>query len=301
MIYTVTFNPAIDYVMHTDSLRAGQVNRSHAEEVYYGGKGINVSAVLHELGVPSIALGFIAGFTGDAIERGVHEMGVQTDFIRLPAGISRINVKIKTGDETELNGQGPEIGEGSVAELFEKLSGLVPGDTLVLAGSIPKSLPSDIYENILARLPHKDIMTVVDAEGQLLLNVLKYRPFLIKPNDIELAAVLSAVLKTDADIAAAAGKLQEMGARNVLVSMAERGALLLCEDGTLHRCGVCRGTVKNSVGAGDSMLAGFIAGCAEGDFAHALRLGTACGGATAFSDSLAKRADIFALLGQLPT
>ena len=299
MIYTVTFNPAIDYVVHTDSLSEGGVNRSEYETMFIGGKGINVSAVLAELGVRSIVLGFTAGFTGIAIERGVCSMGIEADFVRLPRGNSRINVKIKTGIETELNGQGPDIDEKAIEQLFAKTDRFSEGDTLILAGSIPKTLPSDIYERILARLEGRDIRCVVDATGDLLLNVLKYRPFLIKPNHTELAELFNTELSGDEDIFRHAGLLCSMGAQNVLVSMAESGSLLLEGNGAVHRCGVCRGTVRSSVGAGDSMLAGFIAGLTEGDAEHALKLGTACGGATAFSDGLAKRYTIFELLKQL--
>lgn len=299
MIYTVTFNPAIDYVVHADAMQVGMVNRARGEEIYYGGKGINVSIVLKELGVASRALGFVAGFTGEAIEKGVQEKGITTDFVHLKEGFSRINVKIKSGAETELNGQGPAIGEAAVAELFRKLDALQDGDTIVLAGSIPSTMPSDTYEKILAHLSGKQIRTVVDATKDLLKNVLKYKPFLIKPNNYELEELFGVTLHSKEEIAVYAGKLQEMGAKNVLVSMAEEGAVLLDETGKCHTCGVCRGTVKNSVGAGDSMLAGFLAGIADGDYAHALKLGTAAGGATAFSESLAQRAAIDQLMQQL--
>ncbi len=299
MVYTVTFNPAIDYVVHTGKMLLGSVNRSVSEEMYFGGKGINVSIVLAELGVPSKALGFTAGFTGEAIEQGVRAMGIDADFVRLSEGNSRINVKIKAEEETELNGQGPHIGEDALAELFAKLDRLQDGDTLILAGSIPSSLPSDIYEKILQRLSDRKIKAVVDATKDLLFNVLKYRPFLIKPNNHELGEMFGTALTSDSEIAEYAAKLQDMGARNVLVSMAGDGAILLDENGRLHRCGVCKGKVKNSVGAGDSMVAGFTAGSLDGDYEYALRLGTACGGATAFSDGLAKKELIYELLKQL--
>lgn len=298
MIYTVTFNPAIDYVVRTGELVLGSVNRAASESMFFGGKGINVSIVLAELGVRSIALGFTAGFTGEAIENGVRAMGIETDFIRLPAGNSRINVKIKSGAETELNGQGPDIDNASLEKLFERLDGLSAGDTLILAGSIPKSLPSDVYERILKRLSGRDIRIVVDASGELLLNVLKYCPFLIKPNDQELGEIFGVKINSFEDVELYAGKLRELGARNVLVSMAGDGAVLLDEDGVVHRSGVCRGTVVNSVGAGDSMLAGFISGVEKG-LDYALKVGTACGGATAFSDGLASREKIDELLKQL--
>ncbi len=299
MIYTVTFNPAIDYVMHTGELRPGQVNRSTAEEIYFGGKGINVSLVLAELGVKSVALGFVAGFTGAAIEQGVQAAGVYTDFIHLPEGFSRINVKLKSTEETELNGQGPRIDPASLQALFAKLDAMTEGDTLVLAGSIPGSLPQDSYRQMAERVSSRGVRVIVDAAGELLRQVLPHRPFLIKPNHLELGELFETELRSSEEIEACAARLQEMGARNVLVSMAGDGALLLTEDGELHRCGVCSGTVVNSVGAGDSMLAGFTAGLLHGDAGYALRLGTAAGGATAFSGGLAKRELIAELLNEL--
>lgn len=299
MVYTVTFNPAVDYIVHTKELRAGATNRSDSEEIYFGGKGINVSIVLSELGVKSKALGFVAGFTGAAIEQGVSEKGIDADFVHLSGGFSRINVKIKSDEETELNGQGPKIPDEAVQQLFAKLDELQDGDTLVLAGSIPSSLPSDIYERILARLSGRKIRTVVDATKDLLVKVLKYQPFLIKPNNFELGEIFGVELHTTDEIVKYAEKLHEMGARNVLVSMAGDGAVLLDETGKTHVCGVCRGTVKNSVGAGDSMVAGFIAGCEKAGYEYALKLGTATGGATAFSEGLATKEKINELLAQL--
>ncbi len=299
MIYTVTFNPAIDYVVRTGEMEIGATNRSNSEEIYFGGKGINVSMVLKELDMPSIALGFVAGFTGIAIEQGVQEAGIETDFVHLDKGFSRINVKIKSAKETELNEQGPHITEDAIKELFAKLDCLQDGDTIVLAGSIPNTLPADIYEQILQYLSGKNIKAVVDATGELLLRVMKYKPFLVKPNNYELGELFNVTLQTNEEIATYARKLQEMGARNVLVSMAGDGALLIDENGEEHICGVCKGTVRNSVGAGDSMVAGFLAGSKDGDYEYALKLGTATGGATAFSDGLAKREDIDRLLTQL--
>ena len=299
MVYTVTFNPAIDYVVHMDEMTVGSVNRAKSEKIYFGGKGINVSIVLKELGIPSKALGFVAGFTGVAIEQGIAEKGIETDFAHLDNGFSRINVKIKSGSETDVNGQGPAIDNRALGELFQKLDNLSDGDTIVLAGSIPDSMPSDSYEKILEHLSGKKIRTVVDATKNLLMNVLKYKPFLIKPNNHELGEMFGVELKTNEEIEEYARRLKDMGARNVLVSMAGDGALLLDENGATHTCGVCKGTVKNSVGAGDSMVAGFIAGSEKGDYEYALKLGTAAGGATAFSDGLAQREEIFRLLGQL--
>ena len=299
MIYTVTFNPALDYVVRMDALALGQVNRTVSEDVQLGGKGINVSWVLRELGHENVALGFVAGFTGKAIEDGLAAKGVATDFIHLPAGLTRINVKLKAGEETEINGKGPDISAEALEELFHKLDALGEGDVLVLAGSIPASMPSDVYESILARLEGKKVLCAVDATRDLLVNVLKYKPFLIKPNNHELGEIFGRVLNTDEEIRECAEKLQKQGARNVLVSMAGDGAMLLDENGGCHRLTAYKGKVKNSVGAGDSMVAGFLAGYLDtGDYAHALRVGSAAGSATAFSDVLATRPEIEALLNQ---
>lgn len=299
MVYTITFNPAVDYVVHTSKMRSGCVNRSEREEIYFGGKGINVSIVLHELGIESKALGFVAGFTGDAIEEGVRQKGIATDFVHLKSGFSRINVKIQSDEETELNGQGPVIEEDELNKLFAKLDQVEDGDVIVLAGSIPSTLPSDIYERILKYLSVKKIDAVVDATKDLLLNVLKYKPFLVKPNIHELGEMFGVTVTTKEEVVRNAARLKEMGARNVLVSMAGEGAVLLDEAGQTHVCPACHGTVRNSVGAGDSMVAGFLAGCRKGGYEYAIRLGAAAGGATAFSDGLAEKDDIYRLLEQL--
>lgn len=300
MIYTVTFNPAIDYVMNVPGLVPGEVNRSKEEYVFFGGKGINVSLVLRELGRDSTALGFIAGFTGDAIRRGVEDAGVKSDFIRLENGLSRINVKIKASTETDLNGKGPDISEKDLQSLFEELDTLKNGDILVLAGSIPPDLPENIYETILARLSDKNITFVVDATGDLLKNVLVYKPFLIKPNHHELGEIFGKTLKNTDEIAHYAKEMQKMGARNVLVSMAANGALLVDETGRVHIIGTAKGKAVNSVGAGDSMVAGFLAGYLEkNDYSYALALGSAAGSATAFSEGLANKELIFRLLNEI--
>lgn len=300
MIYTVTFNPAIDYVVRMDQFILDTVNRTIAEEIYYGGKGINVSTVLKELGQDSVALGFIAGFTGNEIAQGLKEQGIQTDFICLKEGMSRINVKIKAQQETEINGQGPHIDASALDTLFKKLDLLKEGDVLILAGSIPSSMPEDSYEQIMKRLDKKGILTVVDATQNLLVNVLKYHPFLVKPNNHELGEIFHTVLKTSDEIIEAAKKLQQMGARNVLISMAGDGAILVAENGEIHQIGVPKGTVQNSVGAGDSMVAGFMAGYLEKkDYLYALRLGTASGSATAFSKGLAVKEEIERLLQEV--
>ena len=252
MIYTITFNPAVDYVIHTDKLKSNSVNRSKSENIYFGGKGINVSIVLSELGITSKALGFVAGFTGEAIEKGLAETGIETDFVHLDSGFSRINVKIKSSEETEINGRGPDIPDNKIDELFNKLEKIKDGDTIVLAGSVPASLPSNIYEKILNKLKHKKIRIVVDAEKDLLLKVLKYRPFLIKPNNFELAEIFDTNIDSAEDIVEYARRLKYMGAVNVLVSMAGDGSFLIDESDNIHFCDVCNGIVKNSVGAGDS-------------------------------------------------
>lgn len=289
MIYTVTFNPAIDYVVRPEGgLTLGSVNRNAQEEYQFGGKGINVSNVLKTLGFPSIALGFIAGFTGEGLEKGLREMGLQTRFLPASQGMTRVNVKIKAQQETEINGIGPVISQADMEKLYAQLDQIREGDTLVLSGSIPKCLESDTYQQILARLEGRGIRTVVDATQELLVKVLPYRPFLIKPNNHELAEIFQCRLSSDEEILACAKRLQDMGGRNILVSMAGDGALLLDEHGQSHRIGCPKGTVVNSVGAGDSMVAGFLAGYLQtGDYGYALKLGTAAGSATAFSLGLA--------------
>jgi 1-phosphofructokinase len=299
MIYTITFNPAIDYVIHTADIKMGAVNRTSDEKIYFGGKGINVSIVLNELGVQSKALGFIAGFTGKAIEDGLSKQGISTDFVHLENGYSRINVKIKSAQETEINGQGPQILDSDIEKLFKKLDSVQDGDTVVLAGSIPNSLPNNIYERIFEHLKNRKVKMVVDTTKDLLMKVLKYKPFLIKPNNFELSEIFGKELSTFEEVSTYAKKLKDMGATNVLVSMAGDGAVLIDENNITHTCGVCKGTVKNSVGAGDSMLAGFIVGSVNGDYGYALKLGTATGGATAFSNGLATKDEIFTLLRQL--
>ncbi|MDE6281298.1 MAG: 1-phosphofructokinase [Oscillospiraceae bacterium] len=297
MVYTVTFNPALDYVVRMSSFEAGATNRTESDEIQWGGKGINVSTVLRNLGIDNVALGFLAGFTGQALDQGLRKVGIATDFIWLPEGLTRINVKIKAGQETEINGMGPGIPAAALEELFAKLDRLQKGDVLVLAGSIPASLPDDVYQRILARLEGRDILTVVDATRDLLCAVLPYRPFLIKPNNHELGEIFGKVLTTDGEIEDCARKLQERGARNVLVSMAGAGSLLLDETGAVHRLGVPKGKVVNSVGAGDSMVAGFLAGWLEHrDYAMAHRLGAATGSATAFSEGLATKEQVLELL-----
>ena len=300
MIYTVTFNPSLDYIVSVEDFKLGLTNRTSSELMLPGGKGINVSTVLGNLGIESTALGFLAGFTGKEIAGRLDQMGIKNGCIWLEEGYSRINVKLKSIDGTEINGQGPEIPEKKVEELMKQLSALGEGDVLFLAGSIPSSMPQDTYERLLARLDGKGVRCVVDATRALLANVLPYHPFLIKPNNHELGELVGRVLTGDEEITAAARALQTQGARNVLVSMAGDGALLVDETGAVHRIGCPKGRVVNSVGAGDSMVAGFVAGYLQtGRYDDALRLGTACGSATAFSLGLAKKSEIDALLAAL--
>lgn len=291
MIYTVTFNPALDYVVRIAEIVEGKTNRSQSEELYFGGKGINVSLVLKELGVESTALGFIAGFTGEALAEYLEKQGVKTDFVRLEGGMTRINVKLKSDKETEINASGPTVTEKALSEFFAKLEGLDEGDTVVLAGSVPKSLPRDIYEQILKRISERKIKAVVDAEGELLTNTLKYRPFLIKPNRDELEAIVGKALESDAEIADAANKLRIAGAMNVLVSLGKDGALLVDENGKTHRAYSRSIKAVNTVGAGDSAVAGFICGAKTG-YGEALKYAVACGTATASLPSLADRETI---------
>lgn len=288
MIYTVTFNPSLDYVVQVEHFQGDAVNRTSEEHVYPGGKGNNVAVIASNLGMKSRALGFKAGFTGAAMEQMLQEFGCDTDFIALEEGVTRINVKVKSDDEFEINGQGPRIPDEKIRQLYEKLDALESGDVLVLSGSIPNTLPDDMYERIMERLAGTSVRISVDATKDLLMNVLKYHPFLIKPNNHELGEMFGVTLESDDEIAEYARKLQEMGARNVLVSMAGDGAILVTEDGSVLKQLPPAGEVVNSVGAGDSMVAGFLAGYLKtGSYEEALKLGTAAGSATAFTSWLA--------------
>lgn len=294
MIYTVTFNPALDYIVTLDELKTGCVNRTETEQILPGGKGINVSIVLKNLGFENTALGFVAGFTGREIEKRLKEFGCKAEFIRIEEGMSRINVKLKADKETEINGAGPEINRDSLALLFRKFENMAEGDILVLAGSIPATLPDSIYSDIMKKIEGKGIKCVVDATGDLLINVLKYRPFLVKPNKHELAEMYHVSIDTEDDIVTYAKKLKESGAVNVLISMAGDGAILIDETGRVHKSPAPEGTVVNSVGAGDSMVAGFIAGYVEkGDYEHAFKMGISAGSASAFSKNLATKEEVF--------
>ena len=293
MIYTVTFNPSLDYIVTVNDFRLGETNRTASEQMLPGGKGINVSTVLENLGFDNTALGFVAGFTGREIVSKVRELGFQSEFIELDEGWSRINIKMKDFDGTEINGQGPAISGAALQALLEKLDGLKEGDVLVLAGSIPASIPETIYAEIMKRLDGKGVLTVVDATNDLLMEVLPYHPFLIKPNQHELGAIFGVELDTQESVVPYARKMQERGALNVLVSLGGKGAVLLDADGEVHMLPAPEGTLVNAVGAGDSMVAGFLAGWLEKkDYEHAFRMGVSAGSASAFSERLATRAEV---------
>lgn len=294
MIYTVTFNPSLDYVVQMDHLDIGDINRAEAETIYPGGKGINVALVLDNLGIPAKMLGFMAGFTGREIERLAKEHGGDCDFITLEEGYSRINMKISAIEETAVNGLGPHIPPEKLQQLVGQIDGLCPGDVLVLAGSIPADIPTDIYEQLLQRLAGKSVRTVVDATGELLLKVLKYHPFFVKPNQFELGELFGRELATEEEIISCAQRVQALGAQNVLVSLGGDGALLVAADGQVYRQASPQGKLVNSVGAGDSLVAGFLAGYAgsQGNLQEALRLGVCAGSASAFHPWLATKKEI---------
>ena len=300
MIYTVTFNPSLDYIVSVEDFKTGITNRTSSELILPGGKGLNVSMVLGNLGLENTAFGFAAGFTGAEIVRRVEEMGVKADFIPVPGGISRINLKLKSIEGTEINGCGPVIGKGALEQLLEKLAVLGEGDVLVLAGSIPRSVPEDIYGEILRRLSGKAVMTVVDAERELLVKVLEYHPFLVKPNNHELGEIFGVELADRQAVIPYAKRLQEMGAGNVLVSLAGEGAILAAEDGNIYEAPAPKGKLINGVGAGDSMVAGFLAGwMRKKDYRYAFHMGMAAGSASAFSEFLATREEVMAVYRQL--
>jgi 1-phosphofructokinase len=293
VIYTVTFNPSLDYIVRVDDFQLGRVNRTDEEIIYAGGKGINVSIVLKNLGFDSTALGFLAGFTGMEIQRLMECQGIHADFIHVQEGISRINLKLRSREESEINGQGPKIGEEDIRKLYAKLDDLKDGDILVLAGSIPPVMPESMYMDIMKYLEKKKLRIVVDATGDLLVNVLSYHPFLVKPNNHELGEIFGVELKKRDEVVEYAKKLQDMGAGNVLVSMAGEGAVLVAEDGAVFGSGAPKGTVVNSVGAGDSMVAGFLAGfMASGDYQNAFEMGLCAGSASAFSEKLATKEEV---------
>lgn len=300
MIYTVTLNPSIDYVIKVDKLTTGNINRVNEEHVYPGGKGINVTRILKSLDNDNIALGFVSGFTGDYIINSLQELNLKSDFIKVKQGFTRINVKVKSEEETEINGQGPKISEEELNQFYKVIDKLVDGDILILSGSIPSCLDERLYESIMKKVEDRDIKVIVDATKNLLLNVLKYKPFLIKPNNHELAEMFNVELNSTEDVVFYARKLKEMGAQNVLISMGKDGALLVTENDEVFASSVAKGEVVNSVGAGDSMVAGFIAGYLKSNsYEEALRLGAASGGATAFSSDLATREFIDKLVDEI--
>ena len=297
MIYTVTFNPSLDYIVSVDNFKMGIVNRTTKELMYPGGKGINVSMVLSNLGIKNTAFGFSAGFTGEEIIRKVREKGIETEFISVKEGNSRINVKLRSNEETEINGKGPKITEENIEELYAKLDSLKKGDVLVLAGSIPDVMPKSIYMDIMNHLQEKNLMVVVDATKELLLNVLPFHPFLIKPNNHELGEIFGVEISTKDQVVEYAKKLQEKGAKNVLVSMAGEGAVLVTEDGMEYRAEAPKGKVINSVGAGDSMVAGFLYGYLKNkDYKEAFAYGVCTGSASAFSEELAQKEQVEELM-----
>lgn len=299
MIYTVTFNPSLDYIVSVEDFKVGMTNRTNTELMFPGGKGINVSMVLQNLGLESMALGFMAGFTGREIERLLAVKNVKSDFIEVASGISRINVKLRSNEESEINGMGPAIGKDEIDKLYKQLSKLTEGDILVLAGSIPSVMPESMYSDIMDYLKEKNLKIVVDATRDLLVNVLKYHPFLIKPNNHELGEIFGVTLGKKEEVIPYAKKIQEMGARNVLISMAGEGAVLVTETGEIYQSNPPKGKVKNSVGAGDSMVAGFLAGYLHsGNYEEAFYMGVCTGSASAFSDNLATKEEVRELLKQ---
>lgn len=290
MIYTVTLNPSIDYIIETDKFKIGEVNRANKEELYPGGKGINVSLMLNELQVENTALGFLGGFIGEYIENTLASNGVNTEFIKLEKGFSRINLKIKNEVETEINGKGPHISEDNLQLLYKKIEKLKDEDILVLCGSIPKSLSNTLYQDIISMAAKKNVKVIVDATSNLLLNTLKYNPFLIKPNIHELEEIFDTKIDCIDSTIFYATKLKDMGAENVLISMGKDGALLIDSKGKIYLSNAPYGDVVNTVGSGDSMVAGFISGYLKTkDYKEALKLGASCGSATAFSSGIGEK------------
>jgi len=300
VIYTVTFNPSLDYIVSVKDFRSGMTNRTSSELMLAGGKGINVSIVLGNLGIKSTALGFIAGFTGDEIVRRLHNGGINSEFIKINDGISRINIKLKSIDGTEINGQGPHIDSSHIEQLMNRLRRLESGDVLVLAGSIPAGISDNIYKDIMDMLKDKGVQIVVDATSRLLTNVLEYKPFFIKPNQHELGDIFNVTLNTQEEVIPYALKLKKMGAVNVCVSMGGKGAILVADDGNVYKAKAPDGILKNSVGAGDSLVAGFLSGWIEKkDYEYAFRKGVATGSASAFSERLATNGEVNGLIGKV--
>ena len=300
MIYTITFNPALDYISQVENFEIGKINRTQTEKILPGGKGLNVSTVLRNLGIESTALGFIAGFTGEELKRDIEQRGIKTDFINVEKGLTRINVKISSKEETALNGNGPEITDEDIEQLFEKINNIKNEDTVILAGNIPKCINNNIYEIICKKLEQNKVRFIVDATKELLMNVLKYKPFLIKPNKEELEETFKEKIETKEEIIEHAKKLQKMGAQNVLISLGGEGAILVTSENKEYFINAPKGKVLNTVGAGDSMVAGFVAGYEKsGDYEYAFKMGIATGSASAFSMNLATAEEVANLLKEI--
>ena len=300
MIYTITFNPALDYISQVENFEIGKINRTQTEKILPGGKGLNVSTVLRNLGIESTALGFIAGFTGEELKRGIEQRGIKTDFINVEKGLTRINVKISSKEETALNGNGPEITDENIKELLKKIENIKSENTVILAGNIPKCINNNIYEIICKKLEQNKVRFIVDATKELLMNVLKYKPFLIKPNKEELEETFKEKIETKEEIIEHAKKLQKLGAQNVLISLGGEGAILVTSENKEYFINAPKGKVLNTVGAGDSMVAGFVAGYEKsGDYQYAFKVGVATGSASAFSMNLATAEEVANLLKEI--
>ena len=300
MIYTITFNPALDYITQVENFKIGKINRTKAEKILPGGKGLNVSIVLNNLKIKNTAIAFIGGFTGEELKNKIENYGIGTDFIKVTDGITRINIKINSDEETAINGQGPQIMEKEIKELLEKIDKMKNNDIVVISGNIPNGVPKTIYETICEKLAKKEILYIVDATRELLINVLRYKPFLIKPNKEEIEETFNVKLNNIEEIKTYARKLQEMGAQNVLVSLGGEGALLISKDKKEYYSKAPKGKVINTVGAGDSMVAGFLTGFLKTNkYENAFKMGIATGSASAFSENLATEEDVEKILHQM--
>lgn len=300
MIYTITFNPALDYITQVENFKIGKINRTKVEKILPGGKGLNVSIVLNNLKIKNTAIAFIGGFTGEELKNKIENYGIGTDFIKVTDGITRINIKINSDEETAINGQGPQIMEKEIKELLEKIDKMKNNDIVVISGNIPNGVPKTIYETICEKLAKKEILYIVDATRELLINVLRYKPFLIKPNKEEIEETFNVKLNNIEEIKTYARKLQEMGAQNVLVSLGGEGALLISKDKKEYYSKAPKGKVINTVGAGDSMVAGFLTGFLKTNkYENAFKMGIATGSASAFSENLATEEDVEKILHQM--
>lgn len=300
MIYTITFNPALDYISQVENFEIGKINRTQTEKILPGGKGLNVSIVLKNLGIESTALGFVAGFTGEELKTDIEQRGIKTDFVKVEKGLTRINVKISSKEETALNGNGPEVTEENIEQLLKKIDNIKSDDTVILAGNIPKCINNNIYEIICKKLEQNKVRFIVDATKELLMNVLKYKPFLIKPNREELEETFKEKIETKEEIVEHAKRLQEIGAQNVLISLGGEGAILVTTENKEYFLNAPKGKVLNTVGAGDSMVAGFVAGYEKsGDYEYAFKVGIATGSASAFSMNLATAKEVANLLKEI--